>query len=196
MEGSVRWSVRLLSTTLVSLALLLPITRVPIFAVGSTERVSVASDGTQGNTTSRRASISADGRYVAFGSLATTLVPGDINSSNDIFVRDRVTRTTERVSVASDGTQANADSFPCRASCISADGRYVVFVSFATNLVPGDTNGLNDIFVRDRVAQTTERVSVASDGAQANGISRMLTMSTDGHYVVFFSVATNLAVVC
>jgi hypothetical protein len=110
-------------------------------------RVSVASDGTQGNDDSRCPSISADGRYVAFESEASNLVPGDTNGRGDIFVHDRVTGQTTRVSVASDGTQGNDDSeFPS----ISADGRYVAFESEASNLVPGDTNDSWDVFVAVR----------------------------------------------
>ncbi|HLV59106.1 MAG TPA: M36 family metallopeptidase, partial [Natronosporangium sp.] len=101
-------------------------------------RASVASNGVEGNGASQRSSVSGDGRYVAFESRSSNLVPGDTNGASDIFVHDRVTGVTERVSVASDGTQANANSF---VASISADGRYVAFYSIATNLVPGDTNG-------------------------------------------------------
>jgi extracellular elastinolytic metalloproteinase len=156
---------------------------------GVTERVSVASDGTQANANSFVASISADGRYVAFYSIATNLVPGDTNGASDIFVHDRVTGVTERVSVASDGTQANANSL---VPSLSADGRFVAFQSVATNLVPGDTNGNNDIFVHDRVTGVTERVSVASDGTQGNGISTTADISGDGRFVAFQSAASNL----
>ena len=160
---------------------------------GTTERVSVASDGTQGNDDSLTffsdQSISADGRYVAFSSDASNLVPGDTNRHYDIFVRDRVTGITERVSVASDGTQENADA---TSISISADGRYVAFASGASNLVPGDTNGVVDVFVRDRVMGTTERISVASDGTQENDNSGAFSMSADGRYVAFASFASNL----
>jgi Tol biopolymer transport system component len=100
--------------------------------------VSVASDGTQGNSHSAFPSISADGRYVAFSSLASNLVPGDTNGIGDVFVHDRVTGQTTRVSVASDGTDGNDHSW-CPTS-ISADGRYVAFEYLASNLVPGDTD--------------------------------------------------------
>src|SRR5439155_1055443 len=118
-----------------------------------TERVSVASDGTQANAFSGEASISADGRFVAFASLASNLVSGDTNGADDVFVHDRRTGVTERVSVASDDTQGNGASVVCTPSpSVSADGRFVAFASQASNLVPGDTNGRVDLFVRDRCA--------------------------------------------
>jgi Tol biopolymer transport system component len=158
---------------------------------GDTTRVSVASDGTQGNSYSHNPSISADGRYVAFISLATNLVAGDTNSSNDVFVHDRVTGETTRASVASEGTQGNWKSV---SPSISANGRFVAFISLATNLVAGDTNEHWDIFVHDRVTGETTRVSVASDGTQANSSSGRPSISMDGRYVVFESTATNLII--
>ena len=155
----------------------------------ATTRVSVASDGTQGNDKSWHPSISADGRFVAFSSLASNLVPDDTNGVQDIFVHDRLTGTTTRVSVASDGAQSNGASwFPF----ISADGRCVAFASEASNLVPDDTNGVQDIFVHDRLTGTTTRVSVASDGAEGNGSSQACAISSDGRFVAFDSQATNL----
>jgi Tol biopolymer transport system component len=176
-----------------------------------TTRVSVASDGTQGSSDfgfsqGADASISADGRFVAFQAGFTNLVPGDTNSCvslpnlppgecPDIFVHDRQTGQTTRVSVASDGTQANDQSFR---PAISADGRYVTFASVASNLVPGDTNGAQgvflgtDVFVHDRQTGQTTRVSVASDGTQANRESFAPTVSADGRYVAFLSLASNL----
>jgi hypothetical protein len=134
------------------------------------ERVSEASDGTEANSFSFGAAISADGRYVAYTSLASNLVPGDANGPAnipDIFVFDRKADTTERVSLAGDGTEANGGSVSF-ASAISADGRYVTYESNASNLASDDTNGDGDIFVFDRKTGTTERVSVSSDGAEAN----------------------------
>ena len=104
---------------------------------GATTLVSVAIDGSESSGHSEEVSISADGRYVAFRSWASNLVNGDTNNLPDIFVRDLQTNQTTRVSVASDGTQANNFSFE---PSISADGRYVAFVSWADNLVSGDTN--------------------------------------------------------
>jgi Tol biopolymer transport system component len=155
----------------------------------TTERVSVATGGTQGNNTSEYPSISADGRFVAFHSPASNLVVGDTNGAADVFVRDRQSGTTERVSVATGGTEGNFDSYY---PSISADGRFVAFHSFASNLVLGDTNGAADIFVRDRQSGTTERVSVATGGTQGNGHSYIPSISRDGRFVAFFSLASNL----
>ena len=156
---------------------------------GQTTRVSVASDGTQGNSASDKPSISSDGRYVAFKSTATNLVSGDTNGFIDVFVHDRQTGQTTRVSLASDSTQGNGDSY---SPSISADGRYVAFRSSASNLVSGDTNGTSDIFVHDRQGGGTTRVSVASDGTQGNGDSYSPSISADGRYVAFMSAASNL----
>jgi Tol biopolymer transport system component len=156
---------------------------------GITTRVSVASDGTQANNGSLNPSVSADGRYIAFSSSASNLVPGDTNGRRDVFVHDQQTGTTTRVSIASDGTQGNSDSnYPS----ISANGRYVAFDSFANNLVPGDTSGTQDVFVHDRQTGITTRVSVASDGTQGNLHSRSPSISGDGCYVAFESDASNL----
>ena len=124
----------------------------PAWAHGSTERVSLGLDGVQGDGPSYEPAISADGRFVAFQSEATNLVPGDTNSAPDVFVRDRKTGRTQRVSVRSDGAQGNGTS---AAPAISADGRFVAFYSDATNLVPGDTNDQGDVFVHDRQTGTT-----------------------------------------
>jgi ribosomal protein L14 len=132
-------------------------------AVLTTRRVSVGTDGTQGNGDSSSPSISADGRYVAFRSNASNLVSGDTNgNTGDIFVYDTVANTTRRVSVDDNGTQGNSFSY---SPSISADGRYVAFDSDASNLVSGDTNNTSDIFVYDTVANTTRRVSVATTTA-------------------------------
>ena len=156
---------------------------------GTTERVSVGSGGTQGNADSLNPSISPDGRYVAFMSDASNLVPGDTNGVSDIFVRDRRRGTTERVNLGVAGLQANL--FSDKPS-ISADGRYVAFMSMASNLVPGDTNAAADVFVRDRQTGTIERVSESSGGAQGDGGSAEASISRDGRYVAFSTKATNL----
>ena len=158
---------------------------------GTTERVSVATGGAQASGASGSPSISADGRCVAFWSQASDLVPGDTNGAQDVFVRDRLAGTTERVNVDSSGAQANGDSDSSRPQ-LSADGRFVAFDSFATNLVAGDTNGAADVSVRDRSAGTTERVSVDSPGAQANGFSYDPSIAADGRRVAFRSEAGNL----
>ena len=161
--------------------------------LGTTERVSIASDGDPTGGGGIRASISGDGRFVAFYSNVNDLVLGDENGLPDVFshvfVHDREAGTTERVSVASDGAKGNALSFN---PAISADGRFVAFNSGATNLVEGDTNGETDFFVHDREAGTTERVSVASDGTQGNGESGGASISADGRFVGFSSLASNL----
>ena len=158
---------------------------------GTTTRVSVATDGTPGNGSSETPSISAGGRFVTFTSLADNLVPDDGNQDRDVFVRDLVAGTTELVSQASDGTHGNFGSGGLGAgpARISADGRYVVYGSFANNLVPGDLNGDDDIFVRDRMNSTTERVSVATDETERDGHSMYGSISDDGRYVAFFSEA-------
>lgn len=156
---------------------------------GQTSRISVAADGTEGNDNSYDPAISADGRYVSFRSWASNFVSGDTNGYSDIFVHDRLTGEISRVSVASDGTQADSTSFH---SDLSADGRYVAFQCFATNLVADDTNEVGDIFVHDRVMGETRRVSVASDSTQGNGESSAPSISADGRYVAFDSEANNL----
>ena len=154
-----------------------------------TSRVSVASDGTRGNDYSDGPSISADGRYVAFNSYATNLVRGDTNGGLDVFIRDIQTGTTTFVSVASDGTQGDDYS---GGPSISADGRYVAFDSHADNLVSGDTNQTNDVFVRDMQTGATMLVSVTSDGTHGNDWSGSASISADGSYVAFDSDASNL----
>jgi Tol biopolymer transport system component len=205
---------------------------------GTTERVSVGSNGQEGNDRSSVPVISADGRYVFFISLASNFYSGDRPVSAELFVHDRQTKTTERVlspaalgdytitpdaryvaylglsngffavfvydrqtgtnelvSVPRPGSRLNGYSY---APAISADGNYVAFISYSTNLVSGDTNGRADVFVRDRAAGTTERVSVSSLGAQANGDSlaypfpNSVAISADGNLVGFSSSASNL----
>lgn len=210
----------------------------------ATTRASVSSASAQGNGDSTHGTVSSDGRYVAFSSRATNLVPGDTNGVEDVFLRDRVAGTTQRVSVATGGIQANGTSakpvvsdtgqyvvFSSRATnlapdvngsnldifvhdistgttdCasltaggdtgngesfyldITPDGRFVVFHSAASDLVAGDTNGADDIFVRDRTSGTTERVSVSDTGAQLSGQSLFGRISDDGRYISFVSNA-------
>jgi uncharacterized membrane protein len=156
---------------------------------GQTTRVSVDSTGAQSNGHSYYTAISADGRYVAFYSDASSLVAGDTNGYADVFVRDRQTGQTTRESVDSAGTQANNGSaYPS----LSADGRYVAFRSSASDLVAGDTNGKDDVFVRDRQSGQTTRVSVDSAGTQGNNGSYNTAISADGRVVAFYSSATTL----
>jgi RHS repeat-associated protein len=156
---------------------------------GETTRVSVSGGGAQANGASGDAAISADGRYVAFSSLATNLVTGDTNGDRDVFVHDRAMGATERVSVSSAETQADDASVD---PAISADGRWLAFASDATNLVSGDANDDDDIFLRDRSAGTTTRASVSSAGAEANEASELPAISDDGGILIYQSDASNL----
>jgi Tol biopolymer transport system component len=156
---------------------------------GETERVSLTSDGKQANVGSVTPAISADGRWVAFLTDASNLVEEDTNKAGDIFVHDRQSGETWRVSVASDGTEGNGRSYEPH---ISADGRFVVFTSDASNLVSGDTNRVSDVFIHDLQSGETRRVSLASDSRQGNSRSYDPSISADGRFVVFTSAATNL----
>jgi Tol biopolymer transport system component len=150
--------------------------------------VSIGLSGISGDNTSDSACISADGRYVAFESIASDLVEGDTGHT-DVFVRDLVAGTTTRVSTDSNGTQANGYS---EAPSISGDGRYVAFYSDAVNLVAGDTNAYDDIFVKDLFTGATTLVSVDSSGSQADYNCMSPSISSNGRYVAFQSRATNL----
>ena len=154
-----------------------------------TARVNVDSSGTPSNSNAYDCAISADGRFVAFATYADNLVAGDTNRKSDVFVHDRATGVTERVSVRGDGTEANGSSDSPK---LSADGRFVAFQSDATNLVDGDTSARTDVFVRDRELGTTERVNVDSSGVEANNFSMLADLSADGQVVLFTSIASNL----
>jgi Tol biopolymer transport system component len=158
---------------------------------GSTERVSVDSSGAQTDDDSYGAAISADGRFVAFDTLATNLVTGDTNGTWDAFVHDRQSGATELVSGDPNGVPGNGES---GGPALSADGRFVVFTSVANDLVAADTNGAGDVFVRDRVIGATTRVSVDSSGAEGDGYSygSATSISADGRWVGFTSGADNL----
>jgi len=151
--------------------------------------ISLALDGGEADGASFTPAISADGRYVAFASAASTLVAGDTNGTEDVFVYDRVARTTERVSLSSAGEQGNGDSY---GPAISADGRYVAFTSSASSLTAGDDNSDLDIFVRDRVAHTTVLASVGPHGTMGDGPSVAPSISADGRLVAFESDAATL----
>lgn len=159
---------------------------------GTTTLVSVNTSGQVGNAVSYGSAISADGQHVAFASAASDLVPGDTNGNVDVFVRDLAAGTTTRVSLGASGTQGNAGSSD---PAVSADGRYVAFSSAASNLVSEDTNAVDDVFIRDRVAGTTARMSVGAGGAQGNGASASPAISSDGRNVAFSSAASNLVIV-
>jgi Tol biopolymer transport system component len=156
---------------------------------GRTVRASVSGSGAEADGESSSQTISASGRYVAFASWATNLVPGDTNNGSDIFVRDLRAGTTTRVSVSDTGAEPNHYS---SAPAITPDGRHVAFFSWATNLVPGDTNDSSDVFVRDLRAGTTTRVSVSSAGVEGDFYSSTPAISANGRYVAFESWASNL----
>lgn len=154
-----------------------------------TTPISVSSTGAQANNDSHAPSISANRRYVAFRSDATNLVPGDTNGFYDVFVHDRQTDETTRVSLSSSGEQGTGDSAE---PSISEDGRYLAFSSYANNLVPDDTGPWLDVFVRDTQSNQTTRVNISTNGAQADGGGSNPSISADGRYVAFNSGATNL----
>jgi cysteine-rich repeat protein len=153
-----------------------------------TIRVSVGPDGTEANQGSfYQPSISADGRVVVFTSYASNLVPGDTNDDDDVFAHDLETGRTTRVSVRSDGGQAEGVS-EHYGEALSLDGRYVVFVSDAENLVPEDTNGLQDVFLHDRTTGHTARVNLSNTGAAPTDEDcDYPTMSGDGGFLTFVS---------
>jgi Tol biopolymer transport system component len=156
---------------------------------GAIERISVSSTGAQADSFSwGPANLSRTGRYVVFASAATNLVRGDTNNEIDVFLRDRVARTTRLVSVSSRGALARRDSY---GGSVSADGRYVAFTSYAETLVRGDRNGKRDVFVHDMRTGRTRLVSVRRDGTQGDGDSATALISNDGRYVAFLSTSTN-----
>jgi hypothetical protein len=150
--------------------------------LGQTTRVSVGPGGAQSNAVSTAHQISADGRYVAFQSSASNLVPGDTNGVDDVFVHDRQTGTTTRVSVGPGGAQATQTVY---GPDVSADGRFVTMTSSATELVAGDTNGQSDVFVHDRQTGTTTRVSVNATGGQDSQFHGYASISDDGRWVAY-----------
>jgi Tol biopolymer transport system component len=180
----------MLHSTRIIFALALPI----IFATQEPTAAQVLSLESYGsactlpNGFSQVGRLSADGRWLVFGSFGSNLVPNDADGTEDVFLRDRWTRTTTCISVDPNGVPRGGHP----GGCATPDGRWVVFESNASNLVAGDTNGQVDIFVRDVSLGTTVRVSVATGGAQANALSTMSAISADGRFVVFASDASNL----
>ncbi len=159
-----------------------------------TTRISRAYSGGQANGDSWEVSISGNGRYIAFSSDASNLVPGDTNGARDVFVFDRSTGETRRVSVVDKTSNGNANAQSDQ-PFISSSGDFVVFRSYASNLVSGDTNTVADIFLRDLVHERTYRISVPDPSvgaAQANGESATPSISNNGQYIAFASKATNL----
>ncbi len=154
--------------------------------------ISVALGGGSANGASGEASVSTDGRYVAFSSDATNLVNGDGNGKGDVFLRDRQSGTTTLVSANSANTgSSTGKSF---APAISADGRYVAFVSEAADIVDGDTNGRPDVFIRDTQTNTTRLVTRSLTGGFGNGFAGEPSISANGQFVSFTSNSTNLTV--
>jgi hypothetical protein len=156
-----------------------------------TRRLSLGNGNIEANGASSEAALDNHDRRVAFTSRATNLAGNDTNALPDVFVHDKITGATVRASVAANGAQANgASSHPA----ISADGTLVAFYSEATNLVPNDTNGQGDVFLRDLQAGTTERISVDSSGLQSDGDSgaKIVRITLDGRFMLFDSLATNL----
>jgi Tol biopolymer transport system component len=159
-----------------------------VWTSGTTALVSVNGAGTgPGNGESRVSAISGNGRYVVFESDATDLVASDNNGVTDIFVRDLTAGTTTMVSVSSTGVQANGASFAFGSTTVSDNGALIVFESDATNLVTGDTNGVGDVFVRDTVSGTTDRLSITSASGQPTTVSTEGAVSRDGTTAAFGS---------
>jgi Tol biopolymer transport system component len=157
---------------------------------GTVERISVDTAGQDGDGASRNPSLGYGGRYVAFDSQASDLVAGDGSSTSDVFVRDRETGTTVRVSVDGDGEGGNNHSYQ---PALSADGRFVVFHSQASNLVADDDNDAADVFFYTLANSALERVSLNNEGEEGNAASNFATVSEDGRYIAFSSYASNLA---
>lgn len=158
-------------------------------ATGTTSRVSVADAGHAGNDHSGDPEISGDGSVVVFDSLADNLVAGDTNLDSDVFLHDRAAATTVRLSVDASGNEVDLDSVE---ASVSADGNLVCFSSAATNLVPGDGNGVADVFVVERDRGLLTRISVAVDGSEADAACINPQLATDGYVAIFESAATTL----
>lgn len=157
---------------------------------GTVTLVSVDGAGNEGDNTSNWPSLSPNGKWAAFQSLATNLVPPDTNSDNDILVADLRHGTLARATVGHDGSEA--DGGGSAEPAISNNGKIVVFYSSATNLVPGDDNGQEDVFLRDLGRGTTTRLSERSDGVETNGTSYEACLTSSGKIVVYYTNATNL----
>ena len=157
---------------------------------GVTELISVSSDGIQANGWSSEPAISADGRFVAFSSHGNNLIAIDRNSTSDVFLRDRLGMITERITVGYSGEDSNGPSYGTIA--ITPDGRFIAFTSRASNIVENDTNQYDDVFVWDGMSRTTERVSISTTGQQANNWSMNPSISADGRFIAFMSEASNL----
>jgi len=156
---------------------------------GAATLISSNSSGEFGNSDSFNASISSDGRYVVFDSTATNLVSGDTNSQSDIFLKDTQTGITTLISCTATGAQGNNGSY---SPSISADGRFVVFYTSASNFVSGDTNENVDVFLKDTQTGALELISKSSSGEIGNNRSMYPEISSDGSYITFSGEASNL----
>ena len=167
---------------------------------GATSGVSTSSEGVNGNRDSDNPVISGNGRFVAFDSAATNLIPGDNNSQcvsasgtnvncPDVFSKDMETGATKLVSASAAGAQGNSASLH---PSVSADGRFVAFSSAASNLVPGDTNGKADVFLKDMQTGAVTRISAGAEGSEGDDDSDAPSISADGRFVAFRSNAGNL----
>ncbi len=145
-------------------------------------KISGSIGGAPGTGNSTSASVSGDGRYVAFVSAGTSLVTGDTNGKQDVFLHDRQLGTTKRISFGAGGIQSNGDSY---APYASFDGSYVLFTSKATNLVSGDTNNLEDLFLYDAAADSVQRVASVVSGSEFVGAGSSYGISADGRYVAY-----------
>ena len=154
----------------------------------TTIRVSVDSLWNEGNNFSQPTAITPDGRYVLFLSSADNLVASDTNTSNDTFVRDTINNTTIRVNIDNLWNEGNNEWYP---TAITPDGRYVLFNSYADNLVANDTNSANDSFVRDILNNTTTRISIGSTGNEGNSYSEWTAITPDWRFVLFWSDSNN-----
>lgn len=157
--------------------------------VGVTTCISIDSTGAFGNDISVVGGTSTTGRYVVFTSAADNLVTGDTNGVDDVFIRDLDLDVTNRISIDGNGVEGNDFS---EHPVVSANGQFVAFGSFADNLVGSDTNGAPDIFLHDRDTGITTRVSEATGGIEADGLSRFPAVSADARFIGFQSFATNL----
>ena len=160
------------------------------FQAGTTELISANGSGQGGNDHSTKPHCSAGGRYVVFETEATDIVTPDTNGFKDIILVDRQTGLKEKCSLGVGGVEANDESFDPR---VSDDGRYVVFISKATNLVPNDTNGKWDAFLRDRLLGTTTRVGMPPSGGEPNGHAILVRISGDGSCIALWSTSSNLS---
>jgi hypothetical protein len=192
MNKRLKIALRIVPVLLLSGILLVAATRPAVATVpGNNTLASVnnSGNGQGGNDDSDNMSISKDGRYIAFTSWASNLVPGDTNSKNDVFVRDLQNNTTTRVSVSSSGVQANNNS---QHPHMSPGGRYVVFASQATNLIDSSTQSRLHVYVHDLHNNTTDMVDVTSSGSESNGSGNDPVISEDGRFISFSSYGTDL----